>query len=78
MKLENEVFKNEILIKNYKEQTDTECENLEKLQKDLDSKNCFFENVLQDNSQLLKVWKNMVSLISKRDEEYSNLKMQLE
>lgn len=78
MKLENEVFKNELLIKSYKEQIDAKCENLAKLQKDLASKNCIFENVLQDNSQLLKVWKNMVSLISKRDEEYSNLKMQLE
>lgn len=78
MKLENEVFKNELLIKSYKEQTDAQCENLAKLQKELESKNCTFENVLQDNSQLLKVWKNMVALISKRDEEYSNLKMQLE
>lgn len=78
MKLENEVFKNELLIKSYKEQTDAQCESLAKLQKELESKNCIFENILQDNSQLLKVWKNMVLLISKRDEEYSNLKMQLE
>lgn len=78
MKLENEIFKFELLIRDHKDQVDSTCDELQAVQKKLARQNSDFVDSSQENTRLIKLWKNVVFLISRRDEKYSDLKNDLE
>lgn len=78
MKLENEIFKFEILIKEYEKQLTEKGDTLTSLQIIIDSKNTDINEITDDNNRLLKIWKHVVFLIEKQDEEYTILKEKYE
>ena len=78
MRLENEVFKFDLLIKDYENQLKIKCDERSSLRGKLDALNSEFANLSAENSRLLKLWKNVVSMVSERDDKCSRLKIELE
>lgn len=78
MKLENEIFRLDLLVKEYKEKLKFKNAELSKLQENLSSENLKLKNISDDNVRLLKTWEHTISVAGKRDELYSTLKARLE
>ncbi|XP_065223460.1 coiled-coil domain-containing protein 40-like [Planococcus citri] len=78
LKLENEVFKVQMQIELYKTQIKTACSELVVLKETISERENEFQIESQDNANLLNIWKNLVDLVSKRDQKYSDFKKEFE
>lgn len=78
MRLENEIFKEKMEIENYEKQIKDACAQLATLQAKLNEKENEFQKESEDNKRLLKLWQDLVYMVSKRDEKCSEMKKQLE
>lgn len=78
MKLENEIFKLRLFINDHKEQLYLKCNALVVIQEKVGVKNSDVFDSSQENARLIKLWKNVVFLVSRRDEKYSEIKKDLE
>lgn len=78
MKLENQIFKLRLFINDHKEQLDLKCNALVVIQEKVSLKNSDVLDSSEENARLIKLWKNVVFLVSRRDERYSEIKKDLE
>ena len=78
MRIETEIFKFQLLIREHEKQLNVKCEERSALRDKLAAKNSEFSDISEGNSRLLKLWKNVVLLVSNRDEKCSRLKIEFE
>lgn len=76
--MESAIFNIQLEISTYKKEIETANEEKALLKGSVAEQEKEYNRIVNDNKRLLDVWKKLVFLISKKDEEYASARTKLE